>query len=312
MRATSRHPTHRRRSTADPTAAPRRGRRLLLGGVVGLRCRLWRSRRLGGGLGLRRRLRLGRRLLGFGLRLGLVGGRLLIRRWRVGGVADHGELRAHIDRVTLLHQDLGHRAAHRRRHLRIDLVGRHLEQRLILRHRVAHLLEPPGDRPLGDGLPELRHLDISHGPDSTGVGSRPERDHGADELRPYRPACGTDGTMFVTGRGSVHPPASRRFPPASRPGPTVVVPGVPEHPIPLRLQQPIPLTIPPGGARPSHVVSAVELDIETFERPGEVELDDRTVGEADDVVELRPGDAGLRQIPEDEPFEVRVRDLSGQ
>ena len=47
--------------------------------------------------------------------------------------------------------------ADRRRHLGVDLVGRHLEQRLVLGDLVADLLEPLRDRALGDGLAELGH-----------------------------------------------------------------------------------------------------------------------------------------------------------
>ena len=78
-------------------------------------------------------------------------------------VADHGQHRADVDGVALGHLDLGERAAHRRRHLGVDLVGGDLEQRLVLDHRLAHLLEPLRDRALGDGLTELGHRDVSHG-----------------------------------------------------------------------------------------------------------------------------------------------------
>ena len=43
------------------------------------------------------------------------------------------------------------------------LSVRDLEQRLVRRHLVADLLEPLGDRALGDGLAELGHLDVGHG-----------------------------------------------------------------------------------------------------------------------------------------------------
>ena len=49
----------------------------------------------------------------------------------------------------------------RRRHLRVDLVGRHLEQRLVGVDVVADRLEPLRDRALGDRLAELRERDFS-------------------------------------------------------------------------------------------------------------------------------------------------------
>ena len=61
------------------------------------------------------------------------------------------------------HLDLGEGAAHRRRHLGVDLVRRHLEEHLVLRDRLADLLEPLRDRAFGDGLTELRHDDVGHG-----------------------------------------------------------------------------------------------------------------------------------------------------
>ena len=82
---------------------------------------------------------------------------------RAGAVADDGEHRADVDGVALRHADLGERAGDRRRHLGVDLVGGHLEQRLVLGDRVADLLEPLGDRALGDGLTELGHRDVGHG-----------------------------------------------------------------------------------------------------------------------------------------------------
>src|SRR5581483_6472323 len=49
----------------------------------------------------------------------------------VAGSGDVAELRADLDRLALLDEDPGHRPARRARHLRVDLVGRDLEQRLV-------------------------------------------------------------------------------------------------------------------------------------------------------------------------------------
>ena len=43
--------------------------------------------------------------------------------------------------------------------LGVDLVARHLGDRLVAGHRLAGLLEPAGDGPLGDRLTELGHAD---------------------------------------------------------------------------------------------------------------------------------------------------------
>ena len=78
------------------------------------------------------------------------------------GIADAGQHRSDVDGVTLLHQDLAQQPGRRRRHLGVDLVGRDLEEELVLGHLVAHVLEPAGDRALGDGLTELGHRDLCH------------------------------------------------------------------------------------------------------------------------------------------------------
>src|SRR5206468_2766877 len=87
---------------------------------------------------------------------------LAVTRRFVG--ADDGELGADVDGVALLDEDLGEVAGLRRRHLGVDLVGRDLEERLVLADLVADRLEPLGDRPLGDGLTELGHGDVGHYP----------------------------------------------------------------------------------------------------------------------------------------------------
>ena len=74
-----------------------------------------------------------------------------------GAVADTARVDPHVDGVALLHQDLGQDALGRRRHLGVDLVGGHLEERLVPGHLVADRLEPLGDGALGHRLAQLRH-----------------------------------------------------------------------------------------------------------------------------------------------------------
>ena len=119
-------------------------------------------------LGLGFRLRLGLRLrpwapasgsalgsgFGLGLRFGLGFG--LGRRGRALG-ADLGELAADGDGVVLLGGDRQQGARDRRRDLGVDLVGGHLDQRLVDLDAVADLLQPAGDGALGDRLAQLGH-----------------------------------------------------------------------------------------------------------------------------------------------------------
>ena len=79
-------------------------------------------------------------------------------------VGDHREARADRHRLALLHDDLGDEPGLRRGHLGVDLVGRHLEQRLVRVDLLADLLEPLRDRALGDRLTELRHRDVHGAP----------------------------------------------------------------------------------------------------------------------------------------------------
>ena len=58
-------------------------------------------------------------------------------------------------------QDLGEHARDRRRHLLGHLVGLELDQRIVLGHRIADLLDPPDNRPFGDRFAHLGHHDIS-------------------------------------------------------------------------------------------------------------------------------------------------------
>ena len=93
--------------------------------------------------------------LGVGAAAGAGGGRL--------AVADDRQAGADLDGLALGHDDLGQHAAGRRRDLGVDLVGRHLEERLVPLDLVADRLHPSGDRPLGDGLAELRHRHVRQG-----------------------------------------------------------------------------------------------------------------------------------------------------
>ena len=100
-------------------------------------------------------------------RLLLLGGLLGCLRLAVAAsgvftrVTDQREVAAHLDGVILLRDDLGQHAGGGGRDLGVDLVGGDLEQRFVQFDRVALLLEPPGDGPLGDALAECRHLDGS-------------------------------------------------------------------------------------------------------------------------------------------------------
>ena len=172
-------------AVARPARAPARGRRVRDRGLLGrlrLRCR----RR--GGAGAPRPARgsgcggpaaaAGSALPRLGAALGSAGaassaarvlGRRCLRGRRRGGsrcragVADDRDDRADIDRLALGHADLGQHARDRRRHLGVDLVRRHLEQRLVGGDRVADGLEPLRDGSLGHRFTELGKRDISHG-----------------------------------------------------------------------------------------------------------------------------------------------------
>jgi hypothetical protein len=58
-----------------------------------------------------------------------------------------------------LRQDPGRR----RGDVRVDLVGRDLDQRLVQRNRLPHLLVPCQNDPLGHGLAHGRHHDLNGG-----------------------------------------------------------------------------------------------------------------------------------------------------
>ena len=76
-----------------------------------------------------------------------------------GAVADGHERRADLDGLVLLDEDRLDHPGDGRRDLGVDLVGRHLEQRLVDLHTVADVLQPAGDRALRDTLTECREAD---------------------------------------------------------------------------------------------------------------------------------------------------------
>src|SRR4029450_9589912 len=98
-----------------------------------------------------------------GLRLSLTLGRLALAAFAVAaGLAvllDDREFGADLDRLVGLDLDGLQDPGDRGGDLGVDLVGRHLEQGVGALDPVALLLDPAGDRALGDRLAELRHLD---------------------------------------------------------------------------------------------------------------------------------------------------------
>ena len=87
------------------------------------------------------------------------------RGWTRGGLVggrDDREVGAVGHRGALGDEDLGEDALVRRRHLRVHLVRDDLEERLVLHHAVARLLQPPADGPLRDALAELGHRHLGH------------------------------------------------------------------------------------------------------------------------------------------------------
>ena len=111
---------------------------------------------------------------------------------------DDGQGHAHVDRVALLDQDGREDAVGRGGHLGVDLVGGHLEQRLVTGDRVADRLEPLGDGPLGHGLAELRH------------------GHVRQRAVPFRsvPAPSRRRSRTATGAAGRTGPPRRRWPPS--------------------------------------------------------------------------------------------------
>ncbi len=91
---------------------------------------------------------------------GGLGGRGGVATTGTGAVTDDGEGGADLDGLVLLDQDLLEHAGDRRGDLRVDLVGRDLQQGLVDGDGVADGLEPSSDGALGDGLAECRELHV--------------------------------------------------------------------------------------------------------------------------------------------------------
>ena len=87
---------------------------------------------------------------------------LLLGDQGLAGLADERQLAADLDGVVLLRDDLGQHTRRRGGDLGVDLVRRHLEQRLVDLDGVALLLQPPCDGALGHALTKCGHLD-GHG-----------------------------------------------------------------------------------------------------------------------------------------------------
>ncbi|EME96437.1 ABC transporter ATPase, partial [Streptomyces mobaraensis NBRC 13819 = DSM 40847] len=81
---------------------------------------------------------------------------------------DHGELGADLGDLVLADDDLQQDAGGGGRDLGVDLVGRDLEQRLVLGDLLADLLQPAGDGALGDRLAQRGQHDVGTG----GAGGR--------------------------------------------------------------------------------------------------------------------------------------------
>src|SRR5258708_7595634 len=80
-----------------------------------------------------------------------------------GCAADDGDYGVDGDGLAFADLDLGEGSGDGRGDLGVDLVGRDLEDGLVTLDGVADLLEPFGDRALGDGLAHLRHHDLCTG-----------------------------------------------------------------------------------------------------------------------------------------------------
>jgi hypothetical protein len=76
-------------------------------------------------------------------------------------VRHHCKNSTYVDGLTFWNPDLRDHTARGRRNLRIHLVRRDLEERFVPLDRFSDLLQPAGDRTLGDGLSKLWHQDIS-------------------------------------------------------------------------------------------------------------------------------------------------------
>ena len=88
------------------------------------------------------------------------GGRSLSGGRSRAGRTDDGELGADLGGLVLTDDDLEQHARDRSRDLGVDLVRGDLEQRLVLGHLLADLLEPARDGALGHALAERRKHDV--------------------------------------------------------------------------------------------------------------------------------------------------------
>src|SRR5437899_2757597 len=79
---------------------------------------------------------------------------------------------ADLGRLVLLDQDLQQGARHGRGDLGVDLVGGHLQQRLVGLDALADRLEPAGDGALGDALAECGQRHVGAGRAAGGGGRR--------------------------------------------------------------------------------------------------------------------------------------------
>ena len=116
---------------------------------------------------------------------------------RAPGLADPRERRADRHGFSCLHEDLDEHAVVGTGDLGVDLVRRHLEQRVVERDRVADLLEPAADRALGDRLAQLGHRDVVHDARSARRGRATSSDGPSEP-----PICGAAGSP------SAGPPAA--------------------------------------------------------------------------------------------------------
>ena len=76
--------------------------------------------------------------------------------------ADDAQNGAHVDGRALLDEYRRHDTVDRCGYFGVDLVGGHLEEGLAAHDIVADLLEPLGDRAIGDRLAKLGHGDVRH------------------------------------------------------------------------------------------------------------------------------------------------------
>ncbi len=101
-----------------------------------------------------------RLLLGLSLLLGRLAAVLRPRSGGLGAVSDDREGGSYLHGVALLNEDLLQRAGRGGGDLRVDLVRRDLDQKVVGFDLIALLLQPLRDRALDDRLAKLRHLDL--------------------------------------------------------------------------------------------------------------------------------------------------------